>query len=88
MSSQTFLYVCDNMITIINNIQNIIILKDSICDLYNIDYISKSPLQCSNGFYIVQIHAKNPCKKSVGYQLPSNYVILSSYNHININMNK
>ena len=49
MSSSSFPYNWENVIHVIKNIHYITNYKDSKCDIYTKDYISKSPIHCSKG---------------------------------------
>ena len=49
MSSLIFLYEWGKFFNIINNIDILINFKGSSFNLYNMDYISNSPFECSKG---------------------------------------
>ena len=49
MSSSRFLYDWENVSNVIRKIYELINFNESGCDLYTMDYISKSPTHCSKG---------------------------------------
>ena len=64
MSSSSFPYNWDNVIHVINKIYSIINFRESKCGIYNMDYISQSPIHCSK----VNIERVIKCTKFPGRQ--------------------
>ena len=73
MRSSSFTCVWDIRVTIITKIINIINSKDPHYNIYNMDFISKSPFQFSSGF----LNCANKCKI---YLVKSQFVISSLQN--------
>ena len=73
MTSSSFTYDWETVNSILNKIDSIINYKDSMCDLYTMEYISESPNHCSKGvLQCIQDCSNIPVNKVIGYMFKTN----------------
>ena len=73
MSSSSFPYNWDNIIHVIKKMYSIINLKESKCDIYNMEYISQSPINLSKINLKCVLNCNTfPGKQANGYMFKTN----------------